>query len=214
MKSSHHHSHRDRRSRCTMSISLVWPRWFRHRTLHFMFIHSVHEIAETQKLSAATGLRPYFGIVCQPSSPLWGSCPGALGTNPTVCGVARSTCEFMSTSTTQSTMSVGLVDTLLPRPLTTAAPHSTMLPGTAARPVSTTFAFLTTSWWDPRHKQTLTDSAMRQRCRRTIIHLSRDDCIECHHDGDCHRWLRVTLWTSSGEMSRDTKTCPPWANVF
>ena len=28
-----------------------------------MFIHSVREIAETQKLSAATGLRPHFGIV-------------------------------------------------------------------------------------------------------------------------------------------------------
>ena len=35
--------------------SLVWPRWFRHRTLHFMSIHPVREIAETQKLSAATG---------------------------------------------------------------------------------------------------------------------------------------------------------------
>ena len=49
--------------------SLVWPRWFRHRTLHFMSIHPVREIAETQKLSAATG---FITAVS--------SCPGALGT--------------------------------------------------------------------------------------------------------------------------------------
>ena len=36
------------------------------------------------------------------------------------------------------------------------------IPGIAARPISTTmFAFLTTSWWDPRHRQTLTDSTLR-----------------------------------------------------
>ena len=148
--------------------SLVWPHWFRHRTLHFMSIHPVCEIAETQKLSAATGCIPAVS-----------SCPGALGTRPTMCGVPRSTCEFMGTSSTLSTMSVGLVETLLPTPLTTAAPHTAMLPGTAARPVSTTtFTFFTTSWWDPRHRQTITDSTLRQRCWRTI-HLSRDDCIAC-----------------------------------
>ena len=55
--------------------------------------------------------------------------------------------EFMGTSSTHSSMSVGLVETLLPRPLTTAAPHTTMFPGTAARPVSTTtFTFLTDSY--------------------------------------------------------------------
>ena len=134
--------------------SLVWPRWFRHRTLHFMSIHPERETAETQKLSAASII------------PVVSSCPSALGASPTMCGVARSTCEFMGTSSTHSTLSVGLVETLLPRLLTTAAPHTTMLPGTAARPVSTTtIAFLTTSWWDPR--QTLADSTLRQRCRRT-----------------------------------------------
>ena len=87
------------------------------------------------------------------------------------------------TSSTHSTKSVGLVErriplTLLSRPLTTAAPHTTVLPGTAARPFSTTtFAFRTTSWWDPKHRQTLADSTLRQRCQRTTIHLSRDDCI-------------------------------------
>ena len=45
--------------------SLVWPRWFRHRTLHFMILCA---IAETQKLSAATGFIPAVS-----------SCPGALG---------------------------------------------------------------------------------------------------------------------------------------
>ena len=39
-------------------------------------------------------------------------------------------------------MSVGLVETLLPTPLTTAAPHTAMLPGTAARPVSTTTFYI------------------------------------------------------------------------
>ena len=28
------------------------------------------------------------------------------------------------------------------------------------------------------------------------------------------RWLRVTLWTTSEEMSRDTKTCSSLANTF
>ena len=46
----------------------------------------------------------------------------------------RNTCEFMGTSSTHSTMSVGFVETLLPRPWTTATPHTTMFPGTAARP--------------------------------------------------------------------------------
>ena len=55
----------------------------------------------------------------------------------------RSTCEFMGTSSTHSTMSVALVETLLPRRLTTATPHVTMFPGTAARPVSTTTGYIT-----------------------------------------------------------------------
>ena len=55
----------------------------------------------------------------------------------------RSTCEFMGTSSTHSTMSVGLVETFFPRPLTTAAPHATMFPGTAARLVPTTTGYIT-----------------------------------------------------------------------
>ena len=35
--------------------SLVWPHRFRHRILHFKYVHPVCQIAETQKLSAATG---------------------------------------------------------------------------------------------------------------------------------------------------------------
>ena len=63
-----------------------------------------------------------------------------------------------------SVMSVGLVErpipsALLSEPPTTAAPHTTMLPETAARPVSMTMlVFLTTSWWDPR--QTLANSTL------------------------------------------------------
>ena len=52
-------------------------------------------------------------------------------------------------------MSVGLVERPIPsailsEPSTTASPHATMLPTTAARPVSMTMlAFLTTSRWVP-----------------------------------------------------------------
>ena len=35
--------------------SLVWPHRFRHRILHFKHVHPMRQIAETQKLSAATG---------------------------------------------------------------------------------------------------------------------------------------------------------------
>ena len=63
---------------------------------------------------------------------------------------------IVQTSSTHSVMSVMLVErpipsALLSKPSTTAAPHTTMLPETAARPVSMTMrVFLTTSWWDPR----------------------------------------------------------------
>ena len=63
---------------------------------------------------------------------------------------------IVQTSSTHSVMSVGLVErpipsALLTKPSTTAAPHTTILPETAARPVSMTMlAFLTTSLWDPR----------------------------------------------------------------
>ena len=116
-------------------------------------MHLVCGIAETQKLSAATGI---ISVVSQ-----------CTGYKPNKVRSGRSTCEFVGTSSTCSTMSVGLVETLLPRPLTTAAPHTTIFPGTAARPVSTTtFTFLT-------------DSTLRQRRWRTTIHLSRNDCITC-----------------------------------
>ena len=36
--------------------SLVWPHRFRHRILHFKHVHPMRQIAETQKLSAATGV--------------------------------------------------------------------------------------------------------------------------------------------------------------
>ena len=58
--------------------SLVWSRWFRHRILHFKYMHLVCEIDETQKLSAATGIIPVVS-----------SCARALGTSPTMCGVAE-----------------------------------------------------------------------------------------------------------------------------
>ena len=35
--------------------SLVWPHRFRHGMLHFKHVHPMRQIAETQKLSAATG---------------------------------------------------------------------------------------------------------------------------------------------------------------
>ena len=71
---------------------------------------------------------------------------------------------IVQTSSTHSVMSVGLVErpipsALLSKPSTTAAPHTNILPETAARPVSMTMlAFLTTSLWDPR--QTLADSTL------------------------------------------------------
>ena len=39
--------------------SLVWPHRFRHRILHFKYVHPMRQIAETQKLSAATGAFGY-----------------------------------------------------------------------------------------------------------------------------------------------------------
>ena len=39
--------------------SLVWPHRFRHRILHFKYVHPMRQIAEIQKLSAATGAFGY-----------------------------------------------------------------------------------------------------------------------------------------------------------
>ena len=93
---------------------------------------------------------------------------------------------IVQTSSTHSVMSVGLVErpiqsALFSKPSTTAATHTTMLPETAARPVSIMLAFLTTSRWDPR--QTLADSALdnvagsidvvfpsRNRCWRSLTY--------------------------------------------
>ena len=77
----------DRRSRCTMSVSLVWPRWFRHRTIHFILVHSVREITETQKLSAAHRSTALLWDRMSTIITVVNSCPSALGTNPTMCGV-------------------------------------------------------------------------------------------------------------------------------
>ena len=53
---------------------LVWSRWFRHRILHFKHMHLVCDIAEHQKLSAATSIIP--------------DVPGTLGIGPTMCEVS------------------------------------------------------------------------------------------------------------------------------
>ena len=39
--------------------SLVWPHRFRHRILHFKYVHRMRQIAEIQRLSAATGAFGY-----------------------------------------------------------------------------------------------------------------------------------------------------------
>ena len=80
--------------------------------------------------------------------------------------------SIVQTSSTHSVMSVGLVErripsALLSKPSTTAAPHTAVLPETAARPVSMTMlAFLTTSLWDPR--QTLARPHCEGRVRPHI----------------------------------------------
>ena len=60
--------------------SFVWPHRFRHRILHFKYMHPVREIVETQKLSAATGI--IHGLTSGFMStiiPVVSSCPGAPG---------------------------------------------------------------------------------------------------------------------------------------
>ena len=59
--------------------------------------------------------------------------------------------------------------------------------GILARPVSVKMlAFLTTSWWDPR--QTLADSTLRQRCRRT----AQEECDLTFAWGECSGFYRLS----------------------